>query len=151
MRALEGVDRSQDARRDVTVMPAGAPLLGRLTPIDNCRAYAGIFGGRPTHAETLTCLRTLDMPDRLAGRPAEELSELHRVLTWLAMARLVSTPVIVLVEPLTWASQAHRAQLCRVLQEAAARHRHIFVTAQHQDSAIALGAQRVPLAVESAP
>jgi len=140
-----GVDRRDShARRDVSVIPKGGPLLGQATPIDNCRAYALLFGRRRTSAEILTSLRTVDIPDRAARRRAAELNELQRILTWLAMARMAATSVVVLLEPLDGSSQAHRDRLRRLLQEATEFHSHIFVVAHHLESALSLGAHRVP-------
>jgi ABC-type Na+ transport system ATPase subunit NatA len=145
-RALGG-----DARCKMTVMPAGAPLLGRVSSIDNCRAYANLFGVKRTSSEIMTCLRTLDVPDASADRPIEELTELHRTLTWLAMARLAATPVVVLVTPLEGASQSDRSQFRRVLEEATAFHSHIFLADPHQEAAVSFGARPVPTFLVTAP
>ena len=140
-----------NARRAVSVVPAGAPLLGRATPIDNCRTYAHLFGYRRTSSEIFTCLRTVEIPDRAASRRAGELNELQRTLTWLAMARMAATSVIVLLEPPNSSSKAQRDQLRRVLQEATEFHSHIFVATHHRESAASLGAHPVPTFVGTEP
>lgn len=128
----------------VTVVPAGAPLLGRVSPLDNSRAYAALFGRTPTAQELVTCLRTVEIPDHAVRRSAEKLTELHRLLVWLAMARLAATPVVIFIEPLERASTAHRDHFRRLILEAEPFHRHVFVVAPHSETAVVLGAKPVP-------
>jgi hypothetical protein len=135
---------SQTPSSRMIVIPKSAPLLSGLTPLAVCRIFCGLRGIPAVSAHIRTHLRTVEVPDDVMEKPARHLAPIHRAQTWMAMARLAEADVVILVALLEGAPLRHLRQMSRVLHEAGAVHRHIFVVTPHPESAAALGALHKP-------
>lgn len=135
---------SQTPSGRVCVIPASAPLLSALNPGAVCRIFCALRDIPVTAAQILTHLRTVELPDQFVERSVRHLTLVHRTQTWLAMARLAQVDVVILIEPMDGAPLRHQRLMNRVLQEATAYHRHIFLVTPHPESAAALGAFQTP-------
>lgn len=133
------------ANRHVCVVPHGAPLMERLSPIANCRLYCQLGGTNPTAPDIVTAVRTVELPDYLAMHSASHLEGRYRTQTWLAIARLSRASILVLVDPLSTVSPSQSVEFARVLRESAAYHRHIVIAADREAAVSSLGALRMPI------
>ncbi len=111
----------------VSLVPRGAPLLDRLSPLSNARLLTGLANRACTAAEATVALRTMELPDRLLGVRASRLSQSQRLMTWLAICRLRDRQTTVLIEPFAGIPGADLEALVRLIREGATRDRALLL------------------------
>ena len=124
---LEGLDRETAPERRGFLVPRAAPLLDRRSAVSNARLLVGLWGGECDVADTITALRTVEIPDRLLRVRVSRLSQAQRLAVWLAIAHLRDSQTTVVIEPFVGVSGVDSGRLARLIREAATPDRTILL------------------------
>lgn len=115
------------ASRQVCLVPRGVPLLDRRSAVSNTRLLLALNGQDCEVVAAITALRMVEIPDRLLGVKASQLSRAQRLSVWLSVCRLRTSRTIVLVEPFIGVPGAEVSPLARLIREMATPERTILL------------------------
>lgn len=132
---LSAPDAAPRTRRQLTLVPGGAPLLGHMTTIEHVR-YLGILAGcRPRVSEVVEALRMCEVPDRLHHALADRLSLLHRLLVWLATHRMRKSAIFLLEDPAAGLISKQSGLLAELIKENCGPRQTCIVTSRDSEFA----------------
>jgi hypothetical protein len=136
-----GLQALSHLRQTISLVPRGAPLVGSLSAVSHCRMLCRLCGADPGGSAIVTALRTVELADDRQFVGGSQLTSLERAATWLAVAQLKQTPILMLVDPEKGLSGSQSSKLARLVVEAAARHRQILIVGAGEEFAKGCGAR----------